>query len=187
MDAVFTDKCGTALRQDGTRFENARGDLSERTRKFAPDVIQFTESLPRDETTRILARQLLRAGTVEFGRSPYVTARKHGHPERSAVERTAPAVTARSRRSPLSHERRESNVTPLPRSARPSPTTINPHRHNGRATSLQSAGNDVNRSEAFVAANSTGSIRLRSGHDRPPGTPLPMSFSGIRDPSLVVP
>ena len=139
MDAVFTDKCGTALRQDGTRFENARGDLSERTRKFAPDVIQFTESLPRDETTRILARQLLRAGTVEFGRSPYVTARKHGHPERSAVERTAPAVTARSRRSPLSHERRESNVTPLPRSARPSPTTINPHRHNGRANLLMNA------------------------------------------------
>ena len=67
MNAVFTDKCGTELRQDGTRFENARGDLSERTRKFALDVIQFTESLPRDETTRILARQLLRAGTSVGG------------------------------------------------------------------------------------------------------------------------
>lgn len=31
--------------------------------QFALDVIRFVESLPKDETSRILGRQLLRAGT----------------------------------------------------------------------------------------------------------------------------
>ena len=38
-------------------------DLQNRTKKFALDIIRFCESLPKDETTRILSRQLLRSGT----------------------------------------------------------------------------------------------------------------------------
>lgn len=38
-------------------------DLKLRTKQFALDVIRFTESLPRDETARVIKRQLLRAGT----------------------------------------------------------------------------------------------------------------------------
>lgn len=38
-------------------------DLKRRTKKFALDVIGFVESLPKDETCRIIGRQLLRAGT----------------------------------------------------------------------------------------------------------------------------
>jgi four helix bundle protein len=38
-------------------------DLKRRTKRFALDIIKFVESLPRDETARILGRQLLRAGT----------------------------------------------------------------------------------------------------------------------------
>jgi four helix bundle protein len=38
-------------------------DLKQRTRKFALDVIAFTEALPKDETSRILGRQLSRSGT----------------------------------------------------------------------------------------------------------------------------
>jgi four helix bundle protein len=34
-----------------------------RTKRFALQVIQFCEELPNDETTKILKRQLLRAGT----------------------------------------------------------------------------------------------------------------------------
>src|SRR6266508_2058319 len=38
-------------------------DLKLRTRQFALEVIRFVEALPKDETSRILGRQLLRAGT----------------------------------------------------------------------------------------------------------------------------
>ena len=38
-------------------------DLQIRTKRFALDIIRFCEGLPKDETTRILSRQLLRSGT----------------------------------------------------------------------------------------------------------------------------
>src|SRR5438552_19084690 len=38
-------------------------NLQTRTKQFALQVIQFCERLPNDETSRILRRQLLRAGT----------------------------------------------------------------------------------------------------------------------------
>src|SRR5262245_60098899 len=38
-------------------------DLINRTKQFALQVIQFCERLPSDETSKILKRQLLRAGT----------------------------------------------------------------------------------------------------------------------------
>jgi four helix bundle protein len=38
-------------------------DLLDRTKEFALAVIMFCEGLPKDETSRILSRQLLRAGT----------------------------------------------------------------------------------------------------------------------------
>ena len=38
-------------------------NLQIRTRQFALQVIKFCEGLPKDETSRILARQLLRSGT----------------------------------------------------------------------------------------------------------------------------
>jgi four helix bundle protein len=38
-------------------------NLQDRTRKFALDVIKLTEKLQRDDTSKILGRQLLRAGT----------------------------------------------------------------------------------------------------------------------------
>src|SRR6266571_7691603 len=38
-------------------------DLLIRTKQFALQVIQFCERLPNDETSKILRRQLLRAGT----------------------------------------------------------------------------------------------------------------------------
>ena len=38
-------------------------DLKLRTKRFALEVIRFFETLPKDEVSRILGRQLLRAGT----------------------------------------------------------------------------------------------------------------------------
>ena len=38
-------------------------DLKLRTKRFALDVIDLFEVLPKDETSRVLGRQLLRAGT----------------------------------------------------------------------------------------------------------------------------
>jgi four helix bundle protein len=38
-------------------------DLQMRTKRFALQIIQFCEGLPRDDTSRIIGRQLLRAGT----------------------------------------------------------------------------------------------------------------------------
>ena len=38
-------------------------DLKQRTKRFALDTIKFFEALPKDETSRILGRQLLRSGT----------------------------------------------------------------------------------------------------------------------------
>ncbi len=38
-------------------------DLLDRTKQFALATIKFCEGLPKDETCRILSRQLLRAGT----------------------------------------------------------------------------------------------------------------------------
>jgi four helix bundle protein len=49
------------------RLQNAypmkHHNLQDRTRKFALSVIKFTESLPRDDTSSTLGRQLLRSGT----------------------------------------------------------------------------------------------------------------------------
>jgi four helix bundle protein len=38
-------------------------NLKKRTKKFALDIIKFFEALPKNETCRILGRQLLRSGT----------------------------------------------------------------------------------------------------------------------------
>ena len=38
-------------------------ELQERTKRFALEVIKFRESLPKDETSNVLGRQLLRSGT----------------------------------------------------------------------------------------------------------------------------
>lgn len=38
-------------------------DLRRRTKIFALDIILFVEALPKDETSRVLGRQLLRCGT----------------------------------------------------------------------------------------------------------------------------
>ena len=38
-------------------------DLKRRTKRFALDIIKFVEGLPKDETCRVIGRQLLRAGT----------------------------------------------------------------------------------------------------------------------------
>jgi four helix bundle protein len=38
-------------------------NLQIRTKQFALQVIRFCEGLPKDETSRVLARQLLRSGT----------------------------------------------------------------------------------------------------------------------------
>jgi four helix bundle protein len=38
-------------------------DLLGRTKKFALATIKFCEQLPKDETSRVLGRQLLRSGT----------------------------------------------------------------------------------------------------------------------------
>ena len=38
-------------------------DLKQRTKRFALDIIKFVELLPKNETCRVLGRQLLRAGT----------------------------------------------------------------------------------------------------------------------------
>jgi four helix bundle protein len=38
-------------------------NLKRRTKKFALEVIQLVESLPKDQTCRVLGTQLLRAGT----------------------------------------------------------------------------------------------------------------------------
>ncbi len=40
-----------------------QNDLLDRTKKFALATIKLCESLPKDETSRVLGRQLLRSGT----------------------------------------------------------------------------------------------------------------------------
>jgi four helix bundle protein len=44
-------------------MENRTGELKSRTKKFAVDIIRLFRSLPRAEDVRIVAKQLLRAGT----------------------------------------------------------------------------------------------------------------------------
>src|SRR5436305_14762864 len=44
-------------------FMQRTNDLLDRTRKFALASIKFCESLPKDDTSRVLGRQLLRSGT----------------------------------------------------------------------------------------------------------------------------
>ncbi len=41
----------------------SKQDLKQRTKRFALEVIKFVEALPKDETSRVLGRQLLRSGT----------------------------------------------------------------------------------------------------------------------------
>jgi four helix bundle protein len=38
-------------------------NLKKRTKKFALEVVRFVEGLPKNETCRVLGRQLLRSGT----------------------------------------------------------------------------------------------------------------------------
>jgi four helix bundle protein len=38
-------------------------DLKQRTKRFALDIVRFFEAPPKDEVSRVLGRQLLRAGT----------------------------------------------------------------------------------------------------------------------------
>jgi four helix bundle protein len=38
-------------------------NLLDRTKKFALSTVRFCEALPKDETSRVLGRQLLRSGT----------------------------------------------------------------------------------------------------------------------------
>jgi four helix bundle protein len=45
----------------GTTMRN--GDLKQRTKKFALDIIKLVEALPRSRTADVLGRQLLRSGT----------------------------------------------------------------------------------------------------------------------------
>jgi four helix bundle protein len=40
-----------------------KNDLKPRTKQFALEVIKFWESLAKDDTSKTLGRQLLRAGT----------------------------------------------------------------------------------------------------------------------------
>ena len=41
-----------------------KGDLGERTKRLAIEVIRLLDSLPRDRTTDILARQMIRAASA---------------------------------------------------------------------------------------------------------------------------
>jgi four helix bundle protein len=41
----------------------SKQDLKLRTKRFALQVIRFFEALPKDETSRVLGRKLLRSGT----------------------------------------------------------------------------------------------------------------------------
>jgi len=41
-----------------------RGDLVDRTRRFAIEIIRFADSFPRGRTTEIISRQLVRAATA---------------------------------------------------------------------------------------------------------------------------
>jgi len=54
---VKSEECSRQLRSIG--YQN----LQIRTKQFALQVIKFCEGLPKDETSKILARQLLRSGT----------------------------------------------------------------------------------------------------------------------------
>ena len=55
------------MENEERRMQNApmqrTNDLLERTKKFALAAIRFCEGLPKDETSRVLSRQLLRSGT----------------------------------------------------------------------------------------------------------------------------
>jgi hypothetical protein len=53
------------LKNSECRIQNKdmNNDLKPRTKKFALEVVKFWESLPKDETSKTLGRQLLRAGT----------------------------------------------------------------------------------------------------------------------------
>lgn len=48
---------------DNERQTMSNENLKQRTKKFALDVIKLFEALPKNETCRILGRQLLRSGT----------------------------------------------------------------------------------------------------------------------------
>jgi four helix bundle protein len=50
-------------KEDGKMARMQKIDLIARTKQFALQTIRFCEGLPKDETSRVLGRQLLRAGT----------------------------------------------------------------------------------------------------------------------------
>ena len=56
-------KRGPQVNVNDERQMMSNENLKKRTKKFALDVIKFYEALPKNETCRILGRQLLRAGT----------------------------------------------------------------------------------------------------------------------------
>ena len=58
--AFFSAKCRVESAELGTMKHR---NLQLRTKQFALQIIKFCESLPKNETSRMLARQLLRSGT----------------------------------------------------------------------------------------------------------------------------
>jgi four helix bundle protein len=50
-------------RRTQNRSMQRANDLLDRTKKFALAAIKFCERLPKDETSRVIGRQLLRSGT----------------------------------------------------------------------------------------------------------------------------
>jgi four helix bundle protein len=52
----------TSNQTEQTHFMNNE-NLKRRTKQFALAVIKFVEALPKDETSRVIGRQLLRSGT----------------------------------------------------------------------------------------------------------------------------
>jgi four helix bundle protein len=50
-------------KEEGRMKAMQNNDLVARTKRFALATIKFCENLPKDETSRVLGRQLLRSGT----------------------------------------------------------------------------------------------------------------------------
>ena len=65
MNEMRNWECGMRNEKTSAQTTTVMGDpdLKRRTKRFALDVIKFVESLPKDETCRVIGRQLLRAST----------------------------------------------------------------------------------------------------------------------------
>src|SRR6266850_1196521 len=64
-------------------------DLLDRTKKFALATVKFCEQLPKDETSRVLGRQLLRSGT-SVGANYRAAHRANSKPKREKLIPTSP-------------------------------------------------------------------------------------------------